>query len=633
MKYLNIIILNVFLVSGISFHAQTYPKFINYQAIAHDINGEALNQQDIHVRIGIIETSMSGTISFQEDHELTTSSVGLFSLLIGSGTPTANGLLNQFANIAWESADYYLNVQIDNGFGYEDLGTQQLVSVPYAFQAKKAETVMYPTLSTLADLNDGTFIYFNEAGISNTFDANTFITAGNNITLSGTGLNSNPYVINSNFTEVDGSTTNEIQDISINGTDLTISSGSTIDLSGLSGTSHWNTGTNGVGNSVIFNTNDYVGIGTNSPLFPLHVSTSSSDRSAYFYNNTTTSNDSYGLYSGAWGSGSGDNYAGAFDAVGTSGTNYAIRAYASGGATNWAGYFIGNVSVQGSLKIDDGSNSYTLPGSDGSANQLMSTDGAGNLSWQTQMTSPWTQTGANIYQTVLTDNVGIGTTAPGKISGSSKYLTLSRGDGAGGPSTNDNVSLELHGGSSSPLGVQSKIEFIARSTNGFDINTGRIELTNTSGNTGKGIMRFYTNPGSGLLERLTITETGEVGIGTSSPSAKLDVNGTITISNSTGKINSVNTGSANLVPIAYGNISSTGLINSGTGNFSCTYNSSLNRYEINITGNTYFWTNFITNVTTMSPGVYATTSSMSGELIIVMSSNSQAPFQFIVYKP
>ena len=64
MKYLNIIILNVFLVSGISFHAQTYPKFINYQAIAHDINGEALNQQDIHVRIGIIETSMSGTISF-----------------------------------------------------------------------------------------------------------------------------------------------------------------------------------------------------------------------------------------------------------------------------------------------------------------------------------------------------------------------------------------------------------------------------------------------------------------------------------------------------------------------------------------------------------------------------------------
>ena len=124
-------------------------------------------------------------------------------------------------------------------------------------------------------------------------------------------------------------------------------------------------------------------------------------------------------------------------------------------------------------------------------------------------------------------NVGIGTTAPGKISGSSKYFTLSRGDGAGGPSTNDNVSLELHGGSSSPLGVQSKIEFIARSTNGFDINTGRIELTNTSGNTGKGIMRFYTNPGSGLLERLTITETGEVGIGTTNPSEKLEVIGNI----------------------------------------------------------------------------------------------------------
>jgi hypothetical protein len=374
----------ILLIAGIQpINAQSYPKLVNYQAIASDLNGNPIAQQDIEVQISIIETSPNGTISFQEDHQATTNNSGLFTLLIGSGDPTANGTSNVFGGIAWETGVYFLNVKINinDGNGFQDLGTQQLVAVPYAFQAKKAETVMYPTLSTLADLNNGTFIYYNEAGISNTFDANTYFdTQNSNISISGTGLSSSPYILS--FIEADGSTTNEIQDISLNGTDLAISSGSTIDLSGLSGSNLWNSGISGAGNSFIHNSTDLVGIGINPPSFPLHVNTSSFDRSAYFYNNTNTSNDTYGLYSGAWGLGSGDNYAGSFDALGSSGTNYAIRAYASGGSTNWAGYFVGDVYINGLLKIDDGTNPYTLPSSDGAPNSIITTDGSGNLSWQ-----------------------------------------------------------------------------------------------------------------------------------------------------------------------------------------------------------------------------------------------------------
>ncbi len=413
MNFFKLLTLFIFIVGLNSINAQSYPKLVNYQAIASDLNGDPLVQQDIEVQISIIETSPNGTISFQEDHQATTNNSGLFTLLIGAGDPTANGTSNVFGGIGWETGVYYLNVKINinDGNGFQDLGTQQLVAVPYAFQAKKAETVMYPTLSTLADLNNGTFIYYNEAGISNTFDANTYFdTQNSNISISGTGLSSSPYILS--FNEVDGSTTNEIQDISLNGTDLAISSGSTIDLSGLSGSSLWNSGISGAGNSFIHNSTDLVGIGINPPSFPLHVNTSSFDRSAYFYNNTNTSNDTYGLYSGAWGLGSGDNYAGAFDAVGTSGTNYAIRAYASGGSTNWAGFFVGDVYIRGLLKIDDGTNPYTLPTSDGAPNQIMTTDGSGNLSWQNSaIDTDWNISNNDLFSGV-TGNVGIGTTAP-----------------------------------------------------------------------------------------------------------------------------------------------------------------------------------------------------------------------------
>ena len=126
-----------FFTNLFSFKAQNsiVPDKINYQAIAHSSNGQTLNNQTIDVLIGIHIQSSSGTLVYQEEHNVTTNDYGLFTLSIGDGTPS----LNPFNSIGWEDQNYYLNVQVDNGFGYEDLGSQQLVTVPYAFHARTVE--------------------------------------------------------------------------------------------------------------------------------------------------------------------------------------------------------------------------------------------------------------------------------------------------------------------------------------------------------------------------------------------------------------------------------------------------------------------------------------------------------------
>ena len=65
----------------------------------------------------------------------------------------------------------------------------------------------------------------------------------------------------------------------------------------------------------------------------------------------------------------------------------------------------------GTLRIDDGVSPYNLPPSDGTTSgQVLTTDAAGNVTWQspTVSLSPWTDGGTDIYPTTLTDNVSIG---------------------------------------------------------------------------------------------------------------------------------------------------------------------------------------------------------------------------------
>ena len=111
------------------FYTQSAPQLINYQAIAHDNTGTPLVNKSITVRIGIISDAINGSLEWEEDHSLTTNDYGLFTLKIGDGASTNAGNQSSFSTISWKNHTHFLNVQVDEGFGFENLGTQQLVSV------------------------------------------------------------------------------------------------------------------------------------------------------------------------------------------------------------------------------------------------------------------------------------------------------------------------------------------------------------------------------------------------------------------------------------------------------------------------------------------------------------------------
>jgi|GEM_PF-2468267 len=112
--------------------AQAPSKF-NYQGAARDASGTPLTNQNISLRISIIDSLSTGNIVYAETHGTTTNAYGMFSLAIGDGMP----LLGTMDTVAWSTNNKFLKIEMDEtgGTNYTDLGTTQLLSVPFAMYA------------------------------------------------------------------------------------------------------------------------------------------------------------------------------------------------------------------------------------------------------------------------------------------------------------------------------------------------------------------------------------------------------------------------------------------------------------------------------------------------------------------
>lgn len=122
------------------------PHAFKYQAIARDASGNILSEQAVSFRISILQGGPTATASYVETHSVTTNQQGLVNLEIGRGT-TVSGTMS---GIDWGSDTYYTKIEMDptGGSGYLEMGTSQLLSVPYALDAANVEQHEFDSLET-----------------------------------------------------------------------------------------------------------------------------------------------------------------------------------------------------------------------------------------------------------------------------------------------------------------------------------------------------------------------------------------------------------------------------------------------------------------------------------------------------
>ena len=130
------------------------PEKVSYQTIIRNTSGELVKSGTVGLRISILRDSASGTAAYIETHTVSTNINGLATLDVGMGTVETGA----FSSIDWGNSPYFLKIETDptGGTSYSITGISEILSVPYALFAKKAETVENETqgLSDVTAINN-----------------------------------------------------------------------------------------------------------------------------------------------------------------------------------------------------------------------------------------------------------------------------------------------------------------------------------------------------------------------------------------------------------------------------------------------------------------------------------------------
>jgi uncharacterized protein (TIGR02145 family) len=122
-----------FLLNALGTAIAQVPQRIPYQAIARNVSGVAIANTVVKVRFSIRDSVATGPVRYQETHTPTTSPLGLFSVNVGAGVVVSGS----FSGINWGKNAKFMQVELDPAGGntFTNLGTTQMMSVPYALNA------------------------------------------------------------------------------------------------------------------------------------------------------------------------------------------------------------------------------------------------------------------------------------------------------------------------------------------------------------------------------------------------------------------------------------------------------------------------------------------------------------------
>ena len=124
----------LFLCATLPLFAQFTPQGFNYQSIVRDGSGNPLTNQTVTLLFSIRSGAPNGPVAYSEKQALSTNEFGLVNLIIGQGGVP---LLGDFNAINWGGGAKYLTVSVETTPNvFDEIGTSQLMSVPYALYAQ-----------------------------------------------------------------------------------------------------------------------------------------------------------------------------------------------------------------------------------------------------------------------------------------------------------------------------------------------------------------------------------------------------------------------------------------------------------------------------------------------------------------